>query len=127
MAGPAGNSAPHSGQTVSDAWAFAPHFGHVLSISTAAGLKHIHNPFSLQRCRAIDPPPSNPIRYAKPTVNHRANPTRMRKRDKATSETILEPERKAPPIIRAKTLLKEAPEHIPPYLLNSSITVVPIG
>lgn len=31
--------------------------------------------------------PLKSIRYAKPTVNRRANPTRMRKRDKATSET----------------------------------------
>ena len=57
MAGPAGSSAPHSGHTVSENWAFAPHFGHVLSISTAAGLKHMVDPFSF---------PTNTARAARP-------------------------------------------------------------
>ena len=43
IAGPAGRSAPQEGQTVSEASALVPHLGHVFSISTAAGLKHIMN------------------------------------------------------------------------------------
>ena len=63
-------SAPHSGHTVSGNWAFAPHFGHVLSISTAAGLKHMVDPFSF---------PTNTARAARPasgTSPHRGGPPR---------------------------------------------------
>lgn len=45
MLGLVGRFAPQEGQTISEASALAPHFGHVFSISTAAGLKHIVVPF----------------------------------------------------------------------------------